>query len=864
MTAAYPRLEEEPAVRPHLVAYDPVSFVRPVTRLAGYLMPAPNLPVGERHPLSGRRVVVLGHSEPLVTGLAEALGSRGVTATPAIPGQELPDSVLWDGIIDLNLTGWTYQLGDESWRPCLTRTVDVLRRVYRHWVREPRYHHHFYLAMTNLGGGMGYHTGPIPQPLGGLWSGLAKSLPYEMPTVAVKIIDLDRPCIERLAEVVEQECTQWDHLEVAYPRGVRHTVGLRQTAAPPPTISIGAGDTVLVSGGARGIGFVVAQALAAQGASVLVTGRRALPNGNTPWLLLDEEAFRSWRKDQLATATDPRGLARLRHTVREAEESRDAWQNLARARDAGLEINYVRCDVTVRDQVRELLAGLPSPPTVLIHNAGTYHALRLDKAPLDQTIQTIAVKVTGFANLLGEINASDERRQALRLLCNVGSVGGRFGGLVGQIAYAAANDALTRLGFWARDNLGLPTQTLCWPTWDHVGNIANHAAVLRYGSTINQADGATHWLAELSAAHHEEIIFLGRVGSAITPSHAQWTPLPPEHPDRARLASLRHYLGKIDSYQPSGHLCSRHRLRVTDHPCLQEFTIDDDHALPLSILLEYATAAGDWIMPDGWPRLHLREVRAIEVRLRSLLFQRGQLMLTRRATGGMRDGLWNVDVEMNSANDTRLATMTLIYGDRPGSLDMRPAPTAFDTPAELAPSRQYQWRKLIFGRPCWYRADSGWYRGTLRPLYDADLWATPTPPVTSLPLQAIEALMEAFVAQRSGSEATLHVRRLQLTPQARQTQEIIGAPDCTKWSGLVDGRPAFHVEIGTLAWSFHDLGLVALRCGWPRFSACGRAWRPGCRAGWAGFHGPWRFPFLPEGRVAAGQPVLLQNFPLVL
>ena len=38
------------------------------------------------------------------------------------------------------------------------------------------------------------------------------------------------------------------------------------------------------------------------------------------------------------------------------------------------------------------------------------------------------------------------------------------------------------------------------------------------------------------------------------------------------------------------------------------------------------------------------------------------------------------------------------------------------------------------------------------------------------------------------------------------------------------------------------------------FPACGRAWRPGCRAGWAGFHGPAGCPFWSQGLVAAGQP----------
>ena len=87
----------------------------------------------------------------------------------------------------------------------------------------------------------------------------------------------------------------------------------------------------------------------------------------------------------------------------------------------------------------------------------------LDRKTPEEVVRTVAMKVTGFANLVREIQADPARRAALKVFCNVGSLAGRMGGMIGRIDYAAGNEALARLGFWARDGLGLPVQTLCWP-----------------------------------------------------------------------------------------------------------------------------------------------------------------------------------------------------------------------------------------------------------------------------------------------------------------------------------------------------------------------------------------------------------------
>jgi hypothetical protein len=51
-----------------------------------------------------------------------------------------------------------------------------------------------------------------------------------------------------------------------------------------------------------------------------------------------------------------------------------------------------------------------------------------------------------------------------------------------------------------------------------------------------------------------------------------------------------------------------------------------------------------------------------------------------------------------------------------------------------------------------------------------------------------------------------------------------------------------------LASIFRAYDLAALGAGLRAVLACGRAWLPGCRAGWAGFRGPWCSPSWSQWR----------------
>ena len=105
-----------------------------------------------------------------------------------------------DLLVDLNLDDATPTEALRSWRAALTQTVAAVQSVYDDWAAEGDARRCGYLAVTRLGGRMGYDGNGIRQPLGGIWAGFAKSLPYELPACRIKVLDVaghDSQCIGR-------------------------------------------------------------------------------------------------------------------------------------------------------------------------------------------------------------------------------------------------------------------------------------------------------------------------------------------------------------------------------------------------------------------------------------------------------------------------------------------------------------------------------------------------------------------------------------------------------------------------------------------------------------------------------------------
>jgi NAD(P)-dependent dehydrogenase (short-subunit alcohol dehydrogenase family) len=768
-------------IGPPAVTYPADGSVLPVHRFAWTPVALPPVrPQPDR--LAGRRVLIIGSAAESAAAVAEVLRGYGAKAYCCTLDQDWSDEALaalktligrLDGIIDLNLED-AYSLAQAAaWEEPFRLTIRVIQTFYDEWAEETDATRLFYMPVTYLDGQMGYSgSSEITQPLGGIWAGLAKSLPREIPNCHVRVLDLSPADRAHLGERIANELYNWGVFEVGYQNGVRYGLYAKHAPLGAPLRTLDETDTILISGGARGIGFALAKALAGNfGARVIVTGRSRLPQGTEPWLTMDEAAFRAYQFERLREAAD--AVAKVRRELEGMKAQRELYQHITSAQAAGLRIEYEACDFNSLQSVAALVDRLGASLTGVIHNAGIEETVRLNKKAVEACLATVRIKVGGFANLAQALAG-----RSLKFFCSVGSLSGRWGGMVGQLDYAAGNEGLARLGFWAAAAGILPVQTICWPTWENLGLITNFKAALKYASAVNVAEGIYHWQRDLLAGAPGECMYMGKVGKALVPMQIDGF-LPSsiaKAPDIQRIYSQVFYKGEVRRFQLFRSVEAVCSVRRQSTSAIDDVLRNDRPMLPVSLLLEYALSLAEWVVPEGWQDLPLTAITDLEVNLGNLDFPTDTqgLPLEKTAEGRRdEDGNWVVSVTLTGQGGT-VASMRLVHG-----ADQAPLPVAI-VEAGAAPqpvtltTGAWAWRGQTFDLARWRRDGSGSLVGTVRPCTESDLWLVPHLPAVQLPSAHLENILRAAWALggRKGAPQSLYIGRIDLADRRAEAADV--------------------------------------------------------------------------------------------
>ncbi len=208
-------------------------------------------------------------------------------------------------------------------------------------------------------------------------------------------------------------------------RGKGTAVGKGRAAGRPKPPELDPEATVLITGGLSGLGALTARHLAAH-----------------------------------------HGAKQLLLTSRRGPEAPGASELIAELAALGCEAKAVACDVSEREQVKELLAQVPAqaPLGMLVHCAGRLDDGVIEALDPERLEKVLAAKANGAWHLheaTRDIELSD--------FVLYSSVAASFGS-PGQGNYAAANSFLDALAQKRRAE-GLPATAIAWGMWEGAGGM---------------------------------------------------------------------------------------------------------------------------------------------------------------------------------------------------------------------------------------------------------------------------------------------------------------------------------------------------------------------------------------------------------
>jgi NAD(P)-dependent dehydrogenase (short-subunit alcohol dehydrogenase family) len=272
----------------------------------------------------------------------------------------------------------------------------------------------------------------------------------------------------------------------------------------------GSDDTVLITGGARGVTAEVAVAMAeATQPRLILVGRSPEPEKEPDWLIgLNSEAeIKRAILTRAGPSITPQEVQAKFSRIRAGREIRRTIERISRA---GSEVAYRSADVRDADAIRRTLAPLVDeygPVTGLVHGAGVLSDRNIEDKSDDDFAEVYGTKVGGLRSVLKAIGET-----SLKALVLFSSSTARFGRR-GQVDYAAANEVLNKVAqAEAAEREGCRVVSVNWGPWD--GGMVTPGLKTVFADerieVIGMQSGAAYLLDEIAASEGPaEVLVLG-------------------------------------------------------------------------------------------------------------------------------------------------------------------------------------------------------------------------------------------------------------------------------------------------------------------------------------------------------------------
>jgi acyl transferase domain-containing protein/NAD(P)H-dependent flavin oxidoreductase YrpB (nitropropane dioxygenase family)/acyl carrier protein/NAD(P)-dependent dehydrogenase (short-subunit alcohol dehydrogenase family) len=339
-------------------------------------------------------------------------------------------------------------------------------------------------------------------------AGLVKSAAKEMPAGRFKAVDFSDadPLAhqETLVDAFVAEIVCDDpRVEAGYADGQRYVPSLVREGAAADASMVQDGDTLLVTGGARGITFeILSELVRTAPVHLVILGRSDIETADAP-VGADRAALMEEMKRRMPGAKP----VAIQKAVEKALGLRRAAENVEALRRLGARVDYHAVDVT---DVEGLSAALGPYERIdgVIHGAGIQLSRFIGKKSQDEFNRVFDTKVRGTGALLRALEP-----YRWRYFFAFSSVTARFGNEA-QTDYTAANDMMGKMiQRHVDDHPSRIGKVLDWTAWEGAG-MATDATVKQVLEEkglafLPLARGVRFFMDELCDAGSTEAVFSG-------------------------------------------------------------------------------------------------------------------------------------------------------------------------------------------------------------------------------------------------------------------------------------------------------------------------------------------------------------------